>query len=343
MKALRLHRWGDVLALEDVAEPVPGEGELLVRVQACGVGLTVLNCIRGDLGGDPDGLPRTPGHEIVGTVTAVGKGVDRDRIGETVTAYFYLFCGTCSRCLAGDEDLCPRLAGFVGVNIDGGYATEAVLPARNALRLPDGLDPVLATTIPDAIATPVHVARRAAIGPGQRVVVVAAGGGVGVHMIQVAKAYGAEVLGLDVDERKLGYIRDQLGIHATQSSDFGRVEFPPSWHSAPPDVIVDLLGAADGLAWGLDAVGTGGRLVVLTTFPGITFPVSPREMVFRESSVLGSRYASRREVLLAADLVRTRRVRPVVGRREPAGRVEAIHDDLRAGRLLGRGALVWNG
>ena len=71
------------------------------------------------------------------------------------------------------------------------------------------------------------------------------------------------------------------------------------------------------------------------------FPASSRELVFRESAILGSRYASRYELTLAARLLAEGRVRPVVGRREPLERVADIHDDLRAGRLLGRGALVW--
>ncbi|HEY8739022.1 MAG TPA: alcohol dehydrogenase catalytic domain-containing protein [Candidatus Dormibacteraeota bacterium] len=341
MNALRLHSWGGDLAPEEVPEPVPRDGEVLVDVQACGVGLTVLNCIRGDLGADPANLPRIPGHEYVGTITAVGPGVDPARVGESVTAYFYLFCGRCSRCLASTEDLCENLAGFVGVDRDGGYAERVVLPERNAVRLPRGLDPVLATAIPDAIATPVHVAHRAAIRPGQRVVVIAAGGGVGIHMVQVARAYGADVVGLDIDPAKLRYLTDELAVDAADSSDFGSVTFPASWGSARPDVVVDFLGSATSLGWGLDALGVGGRLVVLTTFPGVDFPVSPRKVVFSETAVLGSRYATRHQLHLAAELVRTGRVRPVVSRREDAAGVESIHGDLRNGHLLGRGALVW--
>jgi D-arabinose 1-dehydrogenase-like Zn-dependent alcohol dehydrogenase len=342
MKALVLHEWGGTPTLEDVAEPRPGDGEVLVEVSACGVGLTVLNSIRGDLGNKPENLPRVPGHEYVGTITAVGPGVDRGRIGETVAAYFYLFCGSCRRCLAGTEDLCENLAGFVGVDRGGGYAERAVLPARNAVTLPAGLDPAAATTIPDAVATPVHVARRAVIQPGQRVVVIAAGGGVGIHMVQVARAFGADVLGLDVDAGKLRYLTEELGIDATGSADFDAIELPAHWgDAARPDVVIDFLGNQRSLAWGADAVGLGGRLVVLTTFPGVDFPVSPRSMVFREASILGSRYATRYELGLAAELVRSGRVRPVVGRQESATGVLAIHDDLLHGRLLGRGALVW--
>jgi D-arabinose 1-dehydrogenase-like Zn-dependent alcohol dehydrogenase len=341
MKALVLHEWGGAPVLEDVADPRPGEGEVLIEVSACGVGLTVLNTIRGDLGDKPTNLPRVPGHEYVGTISAVGPGVDRGRVGETVAAYFYLFCGSCRRCLAGTEDLCENLAGFVGVDLDGGYAERAVTPARNAVTLPAALDPALATTIPDAVATPVHVARRAGIEPGKRVVVVGAGGGVGIHMVQVARAFGADVLGLDVGAAKLHYLTEELGIDAASSADFDAIELPASWADDQPDVVIDFLGNHRSLAWGAGALGLGGRLVVLTTFPGVDFPVSPRSLVFREASILGSRYATRHELGVAAELVRSGRVRPVVGRQESAGGVLAIHDDLLHGRLLGRGALVW--
>ena len=340
MKAFRLHHWDQALTLEEVARPAPGEGEMLLEVIACGVGQTVLNCIRGDLGQDRADLPRTPGHEVVGTVVEVGPGVDRSRMGEIVVAYFYLFCGACPRCLAGTEDLCERLAGYLGVNRDGGYAELVTIPARNAIRLPQGIDPVLATAIPDAIATPVHVARRARIRPQDRVAVVAAGGGVGVHMVQVARAYGADVVGLDVGADKLARLESTLGVAVVDSSDFSLVRLP--WRGTPgPDVVIDLLGSPASLGWALGALGTAGRLVVLTTFREVEVPVSPRELVLRELSVLGSRYATRYEVDLAARLVQSGRVKPIVGRREDPGSLEAIHDDLRAGRLLGRGALVW--
>jgi D-arabinose 1-dehydrogenase-like Zn-dependent alcohol dehydrogenase len=340
VEALRLHTWGGQLRAEELAEPEPGEGELLIEVEACGVGLTVLNCLEGNLGNDDADLPRVPGHELVGRVVAAGPGAGRDRVGERVAAYFYLFCGRCPRCLAGTEDLCANQAGYVGVDRDGGYAPRCALPARNAIRLPEGIDPVLATVIPDAVATPVHVARRAQIGLGDRVAVLAAGGGVGIHMVQVARAHGADVLGLDVDARKLAYLADELGIGAADSSDFGSVALPERWRGRA-DVVVDLLGRPASLGWALGVLDTGGRLVTLTSFKGVHAPFAPRDMVLRQLSILGSRYATRAEVDEAARLVASGMVRPVVGRRERLDSVIAIHEDLVAGRLLGRGALVW--
>jgi len=339
MKALRIETWGGRPVLGEHSTPEPGPGEVLVEVEACGVGLTVLNCIAGHLGASPDNLPRTPGHELVGTVAAVGVGVPAERVGERVAAYFYLFCGRCPACLAGLEDRCANLAGFVGVDRDGGYGELTTLPARNTIPV-GGLDPVSATVVPDAVATPVHVARRSGIAPGTRVAVVAAGGGVGIHMVQVARVYGGEVVGLDIDPDKLAYLGDELGVEVADSRDFESVALPAQWGGAA-DVVVDLLGNRASLDWALRTLGIGGRLVTLTTFPGVETPVSPREMVFRELSILGSRYATRHEVGLAAALVAAGRVRPVIGRQVGPDHVLSVHEDLRAGRLLGRGALIW--
>jgi D-arabinose 1-dehydrogenase-like Zn-dependent alcohol dehydrogenase len=339
VRARFVERWDGPLVAGERPDPVPGAGEAAIDVEACGVGLTVLNCIRGDLG-TPDGLPRVPGHELVGIVTAVGPGVAGDLVGARVAAYFYLLCGRCRRCLAGEEPMCERLGGFVGVHRDGGYAERAVLPARNLVPLPGGVDPVLATAIPDAIATPVHVARRARLGPADRVAVIAAGGGVGAHMVQVARLAGARVAGLEASPEKLAFLADDLGVEAVDSSDFDGLALPAGWDGGP-HVVVDLLGTTESLDWSLRALAPGGRLVLLTTFPGREVALSPREAVLRELTVLGSRYAGRAEVAHAADLVADGRVRPVVTRRTGPDGIDALHDALRAGELVGRGALVW--
>jgi propanol-preferring alcohol dehydrogenase len=172
------------------------------------------------------------------------------------------------------------------------------------------------------------------------VAVTAAGGGVGVHMVQVARVCGADAAGLEVVPEKLRFLEEELSVVAVDSSDFGSVALPGAWHGRA-DVIVDLVGTRASLSWAVGALAPNGRLVVLTTFRGVDFEVSPRELVFRQARIIGSRYASRAELGTAGRMAASGRVRPVVTRVVDAGCVDGVHDQLRRGELIGRGALAW--
>ncbi|PYM28179.1 MAG: NADPH:quinone oxidoreductase [Candidatus Rokuibacteriota bacterium] len=341
MHAQVLHAWGDALKYETVAVPKPRAGEALVRVEACGVGLTVLNYMNGNQARRADWLPRIPGHELVGTVVETGAGVEHPRVGERVMAYFYLACGHCDLCRLAHEPLCRNLRGNVGVSADGGYAEYCALPAFNLLPVPAGVEPVAATAIPDAIATPFHVSRRASIAPGDVVVVMGAGGGVGIHMVQMARLFGARVVGVDVGDAKLAAARE-AGADAVV--DTGQGDAAAAVRAAAADgvsVAIDFVGSRETLALCLEVLGKRGRLVCLTTFPGITADVSPRRLVHDEISVIGSRYASRWEMARAGELVAEGRIRPVVSEVVALERVPELHAKLRARTLIGRGAVAF--
>lgn len=342
MRAQVLLRHGDTLVEREVSPPAPGPGEVLVKVEACGVGLTVLNYMRGVTRAHPAKLPRIPGHEAVGTVVDLGAGVGEVSAGDRVMAYFYLSCGMCDFCRLAHEPLCRTLRGQVGVDTDGGYAEYMVMPARNALRVPSGLGPVEATAIPDAVATSFHVSRRAGIGPGDTVVVVGAAGGVGIHMVQMARAFGADVVGLEVGSEKVQALQT-LGVQAV---DFREPDLVPRLRSAAPGgitVAVDLVGREETLEACVEVLDPRGRLVLLTTFAGASFPVSPARMVLGELSFIGSRYASRWEVQQAARMVQEGKVRPVVSDVRPFGEVNALLNKLQSGTLIGRGAILPGG
>jgi propanol-preferring alcohol dehydrogenase len=334
----RIHRWNTDPLWEDFELPPPGPGEVTVRVEACGVGLTVLNAMRGQLGNDTDLLPRVPGHELAGRVTGLGPDVEPHLLGRRVVAYFYLTCGSCDECLAGRDQMCRNFAGYVGVHRDGGYAPYAVLPAANLIPIPDGLDPIAATVVPDAVATPVHVAGRAALDGSDRVVVIGAGGGVGIHMIQVALLSTDAVVGLDVTRDKLNAI-EAHGARALDSSDFSSL--PSPFTDGPPTVVIDFVGTAASTTWSMDSLGRRGRLVALTTFVDRPITVEHRDFVLREISLLGSRYATKAEVAAAADLVATGKIEPVIGEVVGPADLLALHESLRAQQLIGRGALSW--
>jgi propanol-preferring alcohol dehydrogenase len=221
------------------------------------------------------------------------------------------------------------------VHRDGGYAPFVALPAINAIPVPDVLDAVEATVVPDAVATAVHVCgRRAGIDAGELVAVIGAGGGVGIHVVQVALLRGASVLAVELDPTKHGTLRE-LGatpvLPGTLGSDGG----------APLDVAIDLVGSPSTLAAALGALGPGGRLIVVTTFRGVSAAIEPRTLVLGELAIVGSKYASRGEVLEAAALVSEGRVTPVIGSVVDPPQVGELHDALRSGSLLGRGAIRW--
>jgi propanol-preferring alcohol dehydrogenase len=262
-------------------------------------------------------------------------------MGRRIVGYFYLACGSCAACRAGHDPHCARLAGWLGVHRDGGYATHTIIPAVNALPVPDELDPVQATAVPDAIATPLHVCKtRLGLTPLDRVVVIGAGGGVGIHMVQMARLFGASVCGLETREDKFDAVR-AAGGEPVSSHDWQSITLPVGWQGAPPTAVINLVGTPASFRWSLDVLGMGGSLVVLTTFRNVSMDVDPRTLVFREIRVLGSRYASRAEVMEAAGLVAAGKIRPVVSHVVQPHEIETVHEELRQGQLLGRGAVRW--
>lgn len=339
MDCLQLTEWGG--GLERAERPVPavGPNDVLVEVEATGVGRTVYNVTNGNLGDDPNDLPRVPGHEVVGRVSVAGEGVSHLGIGDRVAAYFHLVCGHCEPCRAGRDSLCENHAGWFSVDTDGGFAEYAALPAGNAIPIPEGIDAVEATVIPDAIATPYHVADRTGrIHTGDDVLVIGAGGGVGIHMVQMARHFGARVTAADVVDAKLDRCFD-YGATATVDTTEGSIADAADDLGTTFDVIVDFVGDSDLLEGSVDALGRGGRLVNLTTF-GNTFPLMPRAQVSRELEVVGSRYCSKYELRRAGELVAAGAIEPVVTERVGFDGVADLLERIAANEVFGRGAMT---
>lgn len=339
VKAQFFRAWGGPLTYGERPCPTPAENEVVVAVRACGVGLTVLNCIDGHLG-RPDTLPRIPGHEITGVVAETGPGVSTVRPGDRVMAFFYLTCGGCEFCRTGRDSLCREHRGYIGVHRDGGYAEFVALPEANVLPLPGGVSFADATAIPDAIATSYHVcASRGGVRVGDRVLVIGAGGGVGIHMIQMAHLFGGAVVAVDVSDEKLAHCRNLCAEHSVNFRATDAAARAREALNGGATVTIDLVGSQDTLEWSFDLLAPTGRMVLLTTFPGAGFQVTARQMVMGELTVLGSRYCGRAEALVAAALVRDGRIRPVVSDICSLRDASTLHAKLREGAVLGRGAI----
>lgn len=342
MKAMVLKAANTPLVLETVPDPVPGAGEAVARVLACGAGLTIHHARAGRL---KLNYPRILGHEITGEIVALGAGVEELKVGDPVTAYFYLTCGHCYWCRINRETMCDNFAGYVGREVDGGYAEYVKLPARSFMKLPPGLDwrqhPAEVGVICDAIATPVKVIRRARVTPYDTVAVFGAGGGLGVHMLMLARwARARKVIGVDVRAAKFETCL-KAGADATVDASDGKVaeQLLELTGGRGIDVAIDFVCATDTLEAAFGALGKGGRLVALGGH-GQPFKAVPGAMLRKELEIMGSRYATRQEVLDSLDLVARGEVWPLVTEKVPLAEAEVIHQRLDQGLITGRAALM---
>jgi propanol-preferring alcohol dehydrogenase len=342
MKAMLLKAPNTPLTLEDVPDPQPGPGEAVARVLACGAGLTVHHARAGRLKLD---LPRILGHEIAGEIVATGAGVTNVKRGDGVTAYFYLSCGACRWCRVNRETLCDNFGGYVGREIDGGYAEYIKLPASSFISIPEGLDwrkfPAEAGVICDAIATPLKVTRKARLAPTDTVAVFGAGGGLGVHMLAVARwAHARKVIAVDLMASKFEACV-KAGADATVDASEGRVteQLLELTGGKGIDVAIDFVSSAATLEAAIAALGKGGRIVTLGGHGG-AFTANPGEILRKEIEVLGSRYASRQEVIESLELVARGELAPMVSEKVPLAEAEAIHERLGKGVVTGRAALM---
>jgi len=340
MRAMVLREWGGRLLLEERPVPDPGPGEALLRVRSAGVGLTLSHIKAGRFGGS---VPRIIGHEVAGDIVQVGPGVPEERIGERCLVYFYLNCGNCRFCLANRETLCLRHKGLVGVVTDGGYAGYLSLPARNFIPIPPELDYADAAVTADAICTPWHCfTKRAPITPLDDVLIVGAGGGVGVHGVAMAKLFGARVIAADVSDAKLDLAR-QAG--ADEAINVRTQPLPAAVHDLTEgkgvEVCVDFAGFPGTIEDGLQSLAVAGRLVVIGVQTGESRFQGPN-LVRSEQTITGSRYSTKLEMRESIALVAAGKIRPVITERVPLARVNDIFDLLAEELLLGRAVLTFD-
>jgi alcohol dehydrogenase, propanol-preferring len=342
MRAMVLKAVNTPLALETRPDPEPGPGEAVARVLACGAGLTIHHARAGRI---KMAYPRILGHEITAEIVALGAGVRTLQVGDGVTAYFYLTCGECRWCRVTRETLCANFGGYVGREVDGGYAEYIKLPARSFLRIPEGLDwrrhPAEAGVICDAIATPLKVTRKARLAPTDTVAVLGAGGGLGMHMLKVARwAHARRVIAVDVAAAKLETCV-QAGADATVDASEGRVaeQLLELTHGQGIDVAIDFVSSAATLEAAFAALGKGGRLVTLGGHGG-KFTANPAEMLRKELELLGSRYATREEVIESLELVARGEIWPLVTEKRPLEEAESVHERLEQAAITGRAALI---
>lgn len=307
MRAARLHRIGEPLSVHDVSLPPVGPGEVLVDIRASGVCHSDLN-YRDGLG-VVGHLPIILGHEIAGVVDRLGEGVEGFDVGDRVVIHYVLSCGGCRYCSMGKENLCDRYA-MIGKDVDGGFAEYISLPARNLIKLPEGLPFEQGAILGCAVSTPLHALRRAHLEPGE-VVLIYGIGGLGIHAVQLAsRVFGAGlVVAVDIAEYKLELAR-RLGadIVVNPLEENPAVRVREETDGGMADVVVDLVGLRETIMRGLECVGKGGRMVLVGIGPE-EVTVSPyRTIIGREMEIIGVNDHLRSELYQLVDLIASRRL-----------------------------------
>jgi D-arabinose 1-dehydrogenase-like Zn-dependent alcohol dehydrogenase len=341
MKALVLHAPNTPFDLTEVPDPVAGAGEAVAKVYACGSGLTIQHFKAGRV---PAVFPRIIGHEICAEIVEVGAGVDGLEVGDIVTSYFYMCCGRCKHCRENFQPLCENFKGFVGREIDGGYAEYVKLPERWFIKLPDGLDwqnrPAHVGVAMDALATPYKVLRRARIKSGETVAVMGGGGGLGIHQVLMAKWVGARVIAVDTKAKKFDACREAGADEIVDASKDDVVDaLMDLTNGKGVDVVVDYVSAKRTLEAGVQSLGKHGRLVTLGG-AGQTFSVGAAHLLNKEIDVLGSRYVSPLEIIETYELMARGEVSPIVTEIRPMQEAEIVHDLVEHGEITGRAALL---
>jgi len=213
MKAAVLHEFGKPLRIEEVPKPAPAAGEVLVKVEACGVCHSDLHIMQKDW---PDAaaalqLPAILGHEVVGRVVETGPGVAGLAVGDRVgVGWLHWTCGECESCREGHENLCDERR-ITGIAAPGGYAEYMRAKASHAIKVPEELSPADAAPFFCAGVTVYHACQEAAITAGQRVAVFGVGG-LGHLALQLVQQLGARTIAVDLGEDKLRVARS-LGVH----------------------------------------------------------------------------------------------------------------------------------
>ncbi len=332
MKAAVVHRFGQPLVIDDVPVPVPGPGELLVKVMACGVCHTDLHAADGDWPVKPS-PPFIPGHEVAGVVAALGPGVTDFKEGDAVgVAWLHDACLRCEYCETGWETVCEHQHN-TGYSCDGGFAEYVVASAAFTARLPANVDFAEIAPILCAGVTTYKGLKETEARPGEWVAISGVGG-LGQVAIQYAKAMGLKVVALDVAPDKLALARETGADIAIDARS--------------PEAVAEVLAATGGGAHGilvtavsppafsqaLHMVRRKGTVALVGLPPG-EFPTPIFDVVLKRITVRGSIVGTRRDLDEAIAFAAEGKVKAEITR-APLSDINAIFARLKAGTIRGR-------
>jgi alcohol dehydrogenase/propanol-preferring alcohol dehydrogenase len=331
----------------ELPTPQPQGTQVLVEVSHCGVCHSDVHFWEGvlDLGGPEKtpisaiGLkpPLTLGHEIVGTVAALGpeaggKGV---RVGDRRIVFPWVGCGHCERCLAEEDNLCAQGAA-IGVRQPGGFGSHVLVPHPRHLVDPGDLDPALAATYACSGLTVYSAIRKIMPVPPDKPVVVIGAGGLGLSAIEILKALGhRNIISVDVAEAKRQAALEAGATQAIDGSGDDVAERIKAAAGGPVPAVVDLVNASSTVKVALGVLARGGRTVQVGMFGGrldmplMTFPG-------QGISIHGNFVGNPKELREVVELARSGRLKPIPVETRPKSEATRTLQELRDGKISGR-------
>jgi NADPH:quinone reductase-like Zn-dependent oxidoreductase len=333
MKAVRFHEHGgpEVLHYEDAAEPELRAGDVIVRVRACALNhLDIWN--RRGVVRLP--LPHICGADVAGEVV---ESSDKELAGgRRVMIQPGLSCGRCDACLEGRDNECVHYD-VLGSQSDGGYAELVRVPVQNVIAIPDAIGFAEAAAFPLTFVTAWHMlVTRAKIKPGEDVLVLSAGSGVGQAAIQIAWLHGARVFATAGSDEKLARAREigayEVVNHHTQDVP---AEIRRFTNNRGVDVVIEHVGEA---TWdrSLKCMTRGGRLVTCGATTGHKAGLDLRFLFARQYTIMGSYMGTKAELLRAAQFFFSGQLRPVVDRTFPLAEAAAAQAYLERSEHFGK-------
>ncbi len=342
MWASVFHEYGglDVLRYEQVPRPKPGRDEVLIQVHATGVNAFDLMVREGHYKPNKK-FPHILGEDIAGVVAELGPEVREPfQVGQRVFVYAAVGCGRCQMCLVGSPNVCVHYQYF-GAHLPGGYAQYVAVPSFNVVPMPDGLSFVDGAAFVLNFLTSWHeLVTRAQVRPGETVLVLAAGSGVGIAAIQILKLLGARVIATASTDEKLQRARalgaDDLINYREQ--DFQK-EVMRLTGKRGVDVVFENVGST---TWdqSIRSLTRGGRLVTCGGTAGYDVTMNVAHVFHKELTIIGSNHGTKAELLAMLPLLAAGKLRPVVDKVFPLKEARAAHEYIQDRRVFGKVVLV---
>lgn len=340
MKAVVLREYGgpEKLEFRNLPDPTPGPGEVLLRVQACGVCYHDLIARRGDIG---TCMPSVLGHEVVGEIIDLGASVTGWKVGDRAATLQRMSCGDCMYCHQNRNSLCKNDRRFFGEEIQGGYATLMTAPILGLCRVPDSLSSPDAATVCCTTGTAVHVCRtRGRVRADETVLITGASGGVGMQAVQLCTHDGAKVIAVTSSPSKVGALHAAgaweviVAPELRFANDVKRIT-----KGAGVDIALEIVGSQT-FSQTLKCMAPGGRVVVVGNLDTGSFELNPGLVIVKELEIIGAYATTRAELDIALQLTAVGHVKSCVSEVVPLSEAASVHSRLEKRQIAGRVVLV---